>query len=103
MLSDKTWRLQVASEYEGFKIGILAWTKCPIFRRHIRRSLSGTEAKNVSQKAFLAAPFPSCSPETFSAFSSELETICEVETTMNRRLEQAKDVLAQFNNRFLGR
>lgn len=58
MLSDKTWRLVLKEAFAPYSIAVLAWTKSRTFRKHIRNQLNGTDAKNVSQKAFLAAPFP---------------------------------------------
>lgn len=58
MLSDKTWRLVLKEAVAPYSMAVLAWTKSRAFRKHIRNQLNGTDAKNVSQKAFLAAPFP---------------------------------------------
>ena len=58
MLSDKTWRLVLKEPVAPYSMAVLAWTKSRAFRKHIRNQLNGTDAKNVSQKAFLAAPFP---------------------------------------------
>jgi len=58
MLSDKTWRLVLKEAVAPYSIAVLGWTKSRAFRKHVRNQLNGTDAKNVSQKAFLAAPFP---------------------------------------------
>ena len=55
MLSDKTWRLIFTSDAPSKRF-VLAWTKLPKFRSHIDTLCSGTEAKNISQEKFLAAP-----------------------------------------------
>ena len=55
MLSDKTWRLRFAEDSPP-KQFVLAWTKLPMFRSYIEALSSGTEAKNISQEKFLAAP-----------------------------------------------
>ena len=55
MLSDKTWRLRFTEDSPP-KQFVLAWTKLPKFRSYIEALSSGTEAKNISQEKFLAAP-----------------------------------------------
>jgi type I restriction enzyme S subunit len=63
MLSDKTWRIVLKEPVAHYSYAVLAWTKTRIFRKHIRNKLNGTDAKNISQKAFLTAPFPPISQE----------------------------------------
>lgn len=58
MLSDKTWRLCFDRQQPYDQHALLAWTKSRTFRRHIRKYLGGTDAKNVSQERFLEAPVP---------------------------------------------
>lgn len=55
MLSDKTWRINFNEDAPPLDF-VLAWTKLPIFRSYIEALCSGTEAKNISQNKFLAAP-----------------------------------------------
>ena len=58
MLSDKTWRVVPSDDALPLAVGLLAWTKSRSFRKHIRNQLNGTDAKNISQRAFLAGPLP---------------------------------------------
>ncbi|MGO7864969.1 hypothetical protein ACC676_25725 [Rhizobium ruizarguesonis] len=58
MLSDKTWRVLLKDTALPYSAAVLAWTKSRAFRKHVRNHLNGTDAKNISQSAFLAAPFP---------------------------------------------
>ncbi|TBY21458.1 restriction endonuclease subunit S [Rhizobium leguminosarum] len=58
MLSDKTWRVILKDAASPYSAAVLAWTKSRAFRKHVRNHLNGTDAKNISQSAFLAAPFP---------------------------------------------
>lgn len=101
MLSDKTWRLRLKDEDEYSKIGILAWTKSPVFRLYIRKKLGGTEAKNISQNAFLGAPFPSCPPRVFNTFGCEVETLCNSESLIQERLLGVNHLISSYMNQHL--
>lgn len=97
MLSDKTWRILFKPDNPFHELGILAWTKSPIFRKHIMRHLAGTEAKNISQAKFLAGPFPACPPEDFNSFASKISEIRGGEAALYARL----DHLQILRNRFV--
>lgn len=85
MLSDKTWRIQFTPDNPFSLVGILAWTKGPLFRSFILKALSGTEAKNISQKRFLDGPFPICSPAEFNDFSHKVELILQQKDAIRER------------------
>lgn len=102
MLSDKTWRLNLAPNKNYNKIGILAWTKSATFRRHIQKSLGGTDAKNISQKAFLDGPFPLCSEDAFNTFSSEVESILMSEKLLYSRFQQTQNFARQLAQQSFG-
>ena len=100
MLSDKTWRLQLASDDFG-KVGIVAWTKSPIFRKYIHAHIGGTEAKNISQVRFLGGPFPACTASDFYEFSSEVESIVMSASSLTSQLERARDLFSLSLNQLL--
>lgn len=82
-------------------IGILAWTKSSIFRKYIRKTLGGTEAKNISQKAFLDSPFPSCSEEELQTFTSEIELLLDTEIKLQERREHSRNFFKVLINQIL--
>ncbi len=100
MLSDKTWRLDLKDPKNT--AGILALTKSSMFRKYVRSVLGGTEAKNISQTAFLNAPFPDCLQNEFRAFSSEIEAILETEYFIQERVKNARKVSKILINKILG-
>ncbi|MFM6008014.1 MAG: hypothetical protein ACKPB7_33000, partial [Sphaerospermopsis kisseleviana] len=86
MLSDKTWRIHLKNDAIAF--GVLAWTKSTIFRKHILKTLGGTEAKNVSQKRFLDGPFPICDEADFEDFSLEVKSLISSENHLKKRCDE---------------
>jgi type I restriction enzyme, S subunit len=100
MLSDKTWRIELNNP--DITIAVLAWTKSTFFRKHIRQSLSGTEAKNISQKVFLDAPFPKCSQSEIKMFDSEIRVILDAEANIFKRTNENKKVFKALLARILG-
>lgn len=97
MLSDKTWRLVLKEAVAPYSMAVLAWTKSRSFRKHIRNQLNGTDAKNVSQKAFLAAPFPRIN----AAFTQLDRNVRELEHHRKEALK--RELLAmQQHSRILG-
>lgn len=88
MLSDKTWRLQLPDEAAAFSYGMLAWTKCRAFRRHIRNHLNGTDAKNISQDGFLSAVAPVIDSR-LHAFDESVRSVCRMIDGVSRRWERA--------------
>ena len=101
MLSDKTWRIKLKNP--KIASGILAWTKSSIFRKNIFKKLSGTEAKNVSQKDFLDSPFPSCSKEELQAFNSEIEVLLRNELELKNRSNNSRNFFKTLINQILGK
>ncbi len=93
MLSDKTWRMELTEECQNLSVGVLAWTKSPVFRRHIRNQLNGTEAKNISQERFLAAPAPPID-ERFIDFARQIELINTAIFAIQRRVSEAQNIYA---------
>lgn len=84
MLSDKTWRLVPKKNIAIDSLALLAWTKSDRFRRHILSQTGGTDAKNISKRRFLTAPFPCRAPE------GSLRSLAAVV----RRISEAKDAAA---------
>lgn len=95
MLSDKTWRLLLRGEATRFPYGLLAWTKCRAFRRHVRNQLNGTDAKNISQDRFLAGPAPIVSSH-LSAFDEAVRSLCREIDCARRRLQIARAYKARL-------
>ena len=90
MLSDKTWRLVPKKNIDS--LALLAWTKSNRFRRHILNQTAGTDAKNISKRRFLTAPFPCRAPEGFlTEFAA-----------MVRRIAEAKDATAMHHEKLRG-
>jgi type I restriction enzyme S subunit len=87
MISDKTWRLVLRPEAGLDPIGVLAWTKSPIFRKHVRNQLGGTDAKNISKPRFLSAPFPSQAVGAFNEFGAKVRALRSAQLEIERRLE----------------
>ena len=96
MLSDKTWRLVFKEGIEFDSLGILAWTKSPRFRRHVRSQLGGTDAKNISQRRFLAAPFPVDYPRVFAAFTTAFHRIRCAQGAMDLRYDACRECYREF-------
>jgi type I restriction enzyme S subunit len=86
MLSDKTWRLVLKPKCGLDPVGVLAWTKSPTFRKHVRNQLGGTEAKNISKVAFLSAPLPSVSVREFNEFGDNVRSLRSARLSIERRL-----------------
>lgn len=89
MLSDKTWRLQLMGEAARFPYGLLAWTKCRLFRRHIRNHLNGTDAKNISQDRFLAGPAPVIDSH-LAAFDEAVRLLCKEIDSIRLQMQRAQ-------------
>lgn len=86
---------------EPYKIGVLGWTKSSVFRRHILTALGGTEAKNISQAAFLDGPFPDCSLDALESFTAEITRILSAISLLEDRSRRFESLRALFINRFL--
>lgn len=87
MISDKTWRLILKSDGGLDPMGVLAWTKCPSFRKHVRNQLGGTDAKNISKARFLSAPLPAGDVVPFNAFGAKVRSLRSAQLGTERRLE----------------
>lgn len=87
MISDKTWRLVLRQDKGLDPIGVLAWTKSPRFRRHVRNQLGGTDAKNISKSQFLAAPFPALDVLALNEFGAKVRTLRSAHADGQRRLD----------------
>ena len=90
MLSDKTWRLVLKKNIEIDSLGVLAWTKSARFRRHILNQTGGTDAKNISKKRFLTAPFPCRAGSRFMDFAATMRQITGSKGAMKWRYKKAK-------------
>lgn len=100
MLSDKTWRIHLKNKAIIF--GVLAWTKSSLFRQHILKNLSGTEAKNISQHRFLDGPFPSCSESEFEEFSLDIMSLLLSETSLQSRYYETSRLFNLLINKTVG-
>lgn len=89
MLSDKTWRVVLRKEAEPFAYAVLAWTKSRSFRKHIRNQLNGTDAKNISQRAFLAGPFPN-DLGGLSDFDKQIRQLTNERKSLLARIDMAR-------------
>ncbi len=89
MLSDKTWRAQLTEEAHMVPFGVLAWTKSKSFRTHVLNHLNGTDAKNISQKRFLAGPAPMVD-DKFQAFDSRTRELCHAVHQARQRLSDSQ-------------
>lgn len=99
MLSDKTWRIHLVDN--SIKLGVLAWTKSSIFRKHILKKLGGTDAKNISQQRFLDGPFPNCSKADLEEFSNEIESLLLAENTLKKRQQENTKLLKTLINQMM--
>ena len=92
MLSDKTWRLVPKTNIDS--LALLAWTKSNRFRRHILNQTGGTDAKNISKRRFLTAPFPCRAPEgSFAEFSAVVRRIAEAKDAAAMRHEKLERIM----------
>lgn len=92
MLSDKTWRLVPKTNIDS--LALLAWTKSNKFRRHILNQTGGTDAKNISKRRFLTAPFPCRAPEgSFAEFSAVVRRIAEAKDAAAMRHEKLERIM----------
>jgi type I restriction enzyme S subunit len=87
MISDKTWRLILKPECRLDPMGVLAWTKSPSFRKHVRSQLGGTDAKNISKPQFLSAPFPGDDVGAFNEFAEKVRSLRSAQIGIEGRLE----------------
>jgi type I restriction enzyme S subunit len=101
MISDKTWRLVLKHDRKVDPVGVLAWTKSPRFRRHVRNQLGGTDAKNISKAQFLAAPFPPLDTDAFSTFSAQVRTLRSGQIEVQRRLDSSIALVRKVRSRTL--
>jgi type I restriction enzyme S subunit len=96
MLSDKTWRIHLKND--AIVLGVLAWTKSSIFRKHILKTLGGTEAKNISQTRFLDGPFPICDEADLEDFSIEIKSLLSSEASLKKRYDEIGKLLKLLIN-----
>ena len=90
MLSDKTWRLILKKNIEIDRFGVLAWMKSGRFRRHILNQAGGTDAKNISKKRFLTAPFPCRAGSHFMDFAATVRQVAGSRGAAEVRYKQAE-------------
>jgi len=90
MLSDKTWRLVIDPDCHIDPYAVLAWTKGPRFRAHVRNHLSGTDAKNISQAGFLSAPVPVGEVSAFNHFGTQVRALLRAWLDTQDRLETSR-------------
>jgi len=74
MLSDKTWRVHLAPQFEGCGHALVAVSKGSRFRAHVEQVLAGTDAKNISQQRLLSAPVPKATPGEWEALNRNAAT-----------------------------
>ncbi|WP_211243502.1 restriction endonuclease subunit S [Chitiniphilus eburneus] len=98
MLCDKTWRLRFTADAPP-KQFILAWTKLPKFRSYIEALCSGTEAKNISQEKFLAAPMVHLDKGQQEDIGRAME---EIERA-KKALEKRRGAVLSFKRSFLNK
>lgn len=91
MLSDKTWRLNFKKNAPPKRF-ILAWSKLPKFRSYIDSLCSGTEAKNISQEKFLAAPMITLNKTQKQRLESILKKIDSSEEIIFKRYNEIKQI-----------
>lgn len=101
MLSDKTWRLIFASDAPSKRF-VLAWTKLPKFRSYIDALCSGTEAKNISQEKFLAAPMVALETNQRIDIDRVLKQTDASRNAIQQRLVSAKATKVAFMQQALG-
>lgn len=89
MLCDKTWRVHLAPELQGYGAALVAVSKARPFRDHVQRSFGGTEAKNISQALLLAAPVPSARPSAWSKFNSSVQCVLDARAAIRTRAQQS--------------
>lgn len=73
MLSDKT--LRVVPKPGIFSRVVLAALRASLYRQHVRESVGGTEAKNISQQCILAGPVPQLDSETIARVHERLKEL----------------------------
>lgn len=101
MLSDKTWRLRFSVDAPSKRF-VLAWTKLPKFRSYIDALCSGTEAKNISQEKFLAAPMVTLDSNQRSELDHMLGQADRSRDALRQRISDAKAIKAAFMREKLG-
>jgi type I restriction enzyme S subunit len=101
MLSDKTWRLKFADDAPSKRF-VLAWTKLPKFRSYIDALCSGTEAKNISQEKFLAAPMVALDSIQRLELDRVLGKADSSREALKLRIENAKVMKTAFIRETLG-
>ena len=100
MLSDKTWRVVPKKNIVIDSLALLAWTKSERFRRHILQQTGGTDAKNISKRRFLTAPFPCRAPESSLAkFAAVVRRITEAKDDAAMRREKLEGITAEATAR----
>ena len=98
MLSDKTWRLVPRTNIDS--LALLAWTKSNRFRRHILNQTGGTDAKNISKRRFLTAPFPCRVPEgSLAEFAAVVRRIAEAKDAATMRHEKLRGITTEATAR----
>jgi type I restriction enzyme S subunit len=101
MLSDKTWRLRFAVDAPSKRF-VLAWTKLPKFRSYIDALCSGTEAKNISQEKFLAAPMVALDSDQRLKLDRVLRQADSARESLKQRIVDAKAMKAAFISEKVG-
>lgn len=101
MLSDKTWRLRFAVDAPSKRF-VLAWTKLPKFRSYIDALCSGTEAKNISQEKFLAAPMVALDSDQRLKLDRVLGQADSSRESLKQRIADAKAMKAAFISEKVG-
>ncbi len=101
MLSDKTWRLHFCPGAPTKRF-MLAWTKLPMFRSYIETLCSGTEAKNISQEKFLAAPMVELSEQQSAEIDEVLRQTDSTRKALHERLRVCISIKRALLTRALG-
>jgi type I restriction enzyme S subunit len=101
MLSDKIWRLRFAIDAPSKRF-VLAWTKLPKFRSYIDALCSGTEAKNISQEKFLAAPMVALDSDQRLKLDRVLGQADSSRESLKQRIADAKAMKAAFISEKVG-
>ena len=102
MLSDKTWRLRLCDKHQHAAEAILAWSKSRAFRSHVRHHLNGTDAKNISQASFLAAPVPSLTRDVLE-FGEHIRTLSQGVVTARKRVQGVQQLKQSLLTKALGK
>jgi len=102
MISDKTWRLVLKPDCGLDPMGVLAWTKSPRFRKHVRNQLSGTDAKNISKPKFLSAPLPTDDARAFNEFGVRVRSLRSAQGDIERQLRASTALFRGLADRTLG-